>query len=664
MTNRLPKKLQILVDEPEIQVSNPEDAQKNEFVHISENIAEIITNSKAQFTVGITGAWGTGKTTMMKTIQAQFKNTSKPNLKENPPNDKEFLKRLCDLKIDTASLARILKKKDHREQILSSVEETAHNIEREIFPTAWFNAWRFEQEDTKATIPLMITIIERLLLWANQYEYKFTVNNKNSIYEKLRNETVSFLNSCDHHFQITIPGVFTYDLNHSAKNKKENDLESKINYSLERIPKPVLQKGLDIIDQMISAIRKKEKEENRDFRLIVFVDDLDRCSPPKALEVLESIKVLLGIEGIVYVVGISDSTISRLIDMQYKGTGIEGKDYIKKIIQVKYPLRVWTANDIIELIKKNVRKELGNNTPSFLIPPETKIKNYEMISKVIEANPRELKRFLNRLILSFAIIKNEEGVNEEDLLIVEAFRSRWEDYFIQFTAENSSLKESIKEFIDYDHDEIRRKIEEEKKESSRKITMRDYTIMEKMPEDLWEFLKEVKEKLYAISPYQWELYLRATESIAKMDSTINDSLEDFQSKKISLLKTGRVEEFNKTSPHRVNLQHVNLQRLNLQHVNLQRLNLQDANFRGANLQDADLQDADLRGANLQDADLRGANLQRVYLQDADLRGANLQDADLQDVILQGVELQNVDLRGAKNLSITKKDAKTRGAVVN
>lgn len=138
------------------------------------------------------------------------------------------------------------------------------------------------------------------------------------------------------------------------QNEAENFLKTKM---------PTLQEGIDLIESL-----KKDIDLGlpKKLKLVVFIDDLDRCSLPKALEVLEFVKILLGIEGIVYVVGISDRTISRLIDIQYNDTGIKGEEYIKKIIQVKYQLRAWTPNGIPDIIEKNVLKELGKNAPDFL----------------------------------------------------------------------------------------------------------------------------------------------------------------------------------------------------------------------------------------------------------------------------------------------------------
>ena len=43
-------------------------------------------------------------------------------------------------------------------------------------------------------------------------------------------------------------------------------------------------------------------------RLIVFVDDLDRCLPEKAIEVLEAIKLFLEVPGVVFVLGMDQSS--------------------------------------------------------------------------------------------------------------------------------------------------------------------------------------------------------------------------------------------------------------------------------------------------------------------------------------------------------------------
>lgn len=638
MSNITSRRIQILVDEPEV---NP----GKEFKQISNTIYQVITNSKPQFTIGITGKWGTGKTTMMKAIRSEFEINKKSRKTDNPPNEKSFLQLFFDLGRDISVDIPTSEKKD----------TSLPDIKNEIMPTAWFNAWRFERENTKATIPLIITIIERLLYWIRQHEKSYVQDGKNPIYKKLRNEIVGFLNSCDHHLQVTIPGVFTYDLTRSAKIKGELGYENNENDTIVEIKKPVLQKGLDIIDQLISDLKKN----TNGFRLIVFVDDLDRCSPQKALEVLESIKILLGIEGIVYVVGISDRTIQRLIDTQYEGTGIRGEDYIKKIIQVKYPLRTWTSDDIKNLIERNILPELKNNAPKFLTDKKTKEKNYQMISNAIEANPRELKRFLNNLILSFELIKNK-GMSEENLLIIEALKSRWEEFFLRYSDEKSTLRKTLSELKDDNLEEIKKSIsiKREKKE----IISTDEEFIEKITLDLWNFFINVKEKLESITSKQWPLYLHATESIEDMDPSTSNMERGINMEMFDLLKQSRIDEFNKTRPNLLNLgriglrgislQGINLQGVDFHHSDLRGIDLQSVNLPNANLQDSNLLNAIMRNAIMHEADLRNANLRNADLQAADLRSANLQDAILQQTDLQYVNLRNANLRNADLRELT------------
>jgi KAP family P-loop domain len=62
----------------------------------------------------------------------------------------------------------------------------------------------------------------------------------------------------------------------------------------------------DFLESALKDLRKDDK----DYRIAIFIDDLDRCSPERALEVLESIKSFFDIEGIVYVIGMDSETIN------------------------------------------------------------------------------------------------------------------------------------------------------------------------------------------------------------------------------------------------------------------------------------------------------------------------------------------------------------------
>jgi KAP family P-loop domain len=85
-----------------------------------------------------------------------------------------------------------------------------------------------------------------------------------------------------------------------------------------------------------------------DRRLVVFIDDLDRCLPEQAIGVLEALKVFLDIPGCVFVLGMDRAIIERGIRVRYKefalGCNLAGsfpvaeRDYLEKIVQVPFTL--------------------------------------------------------------------------------------------------------------------------------------------------------------------------------------------------------------------------------------------------------------------------------------------------------------------------------------
>lgn len=73
-------------------------------------------------------------------------------------------------------------------------------------------------------------------------------------------------------------------------------------------------------------------------KLIIFVDELDRCRPHYAIEVLECIKHLFSVEGLVFILAIDEEQIKSSIACVY-GIKQNGEGYLNKFIdwQLKMP---------------------------------------------------------------------------------------------------------------------------------------------------------------------------------------------------------------------------------------------------------------------------------------------------------------------------------------
>jgi hypothetical protein len=71
--------------------------------------------------------------------------------------------------------------------------------------------------------------------------------------------------------------------------------------------------------------------------LVIVIDELDRCRPNYAIQVLEKIKHLFSIPGIVFVLGIDREQIGFSIETLY-GKGMDVTGYLSRFIDIDYHL--------------------------------------------------------------------------------------------------------------------------------------------------------------------------------------------------------------------------------------------------------------------------------------------------------------------------------------
>lgn len=71
--------------------------------------------------------------------------------------------------------------------------------------------------------------------------------------------------------------------------------------------------------------------------LVYFIDELDRCSPTYAVRVLERVKHLFEIPGIVFILSIDKDQLENSIK-GYFGSGIDAEEYLRRFIDISYNL--------------------------------------------------------------------------------------------------------------------------------------------------------------------------------------------------------------------------------------------------------------------------------------------------------------------------------------
>ena len=73
-------------------------------------------------------------------------------------------------------------------------------------------------------------------------------------------------------------------------------------------------------------------------RLVVFVDELDRCRPSHAVGMLERIKHLFGVPGVAFVLSVNLEQLAETVKNVY-GQGFDGRGYLERFFNCTYPLK-------------------------------------------------------------------------------------------------------------------------------------------------------------------------------------------------------------------------------------------------------------------------------------------------------------------------------------
>ncbi|MCH7703023.1 MAG: hypothetical protein IID37_15175 [Planctomycetes bacterium] len=140
-----------------------------------------------------------------------------------------------------------------------------------------------------------------------------------------------------------------------------------------------------------------------DKRLVIFIDDLDRCLPAIALQVLEAIKLYLNIPNLIIIVGVDRQVIDAVVMKHYEDNlgGMaadeirpKARQYLDKMFQVEVPIapnNLQVKEYIAERIKET---SLWNHLA------EAHQKMFEaIIGEIADINPRSVVRALNTAIV-------------------------------------------------------------------------------------------------------------------------------------------------------------------------------------------------------------------------------------------------------------------------
>lgn len=101
-------------------------------------------------------------------------------------------------------------------------------------------------------------------------------------------------------------------------------------------------KNLEVFKQIMGDLQKQ-----LDKKIVIIIDELDRCKPDFAIKTLEFVKHIFDIENYVYIFSIDKEQLSESIKVVY-GNGINAEGYLNRFFDYTSLLPVPNINDFIE----------------------------------------------------------------------------------------------------------------------------------------------------------------------------------------------------------------------------------------------------------------------------------------------------------------------------
>ena len=223
--------------------------------------------------LGIHGDWGAGKTSFMRQLQAALGGEAaqgdalegRQPAQDSPENQ------------DAQKLA-----KEMRQKVC----------------TIWFDAWRYQNESTP--ILALLQEMRAQFNWRIELAQKLKKGGKLALDIAVRSVLDNFLKG------ITLGNISLESVEKRAEKQEAQGISSALTTNAIR---KHLQESIDFLLQVLSG--------KGDARVVVFIDDLDRCNPKAAMRLLEGLKIYLSLKNCVFVLGMNEGVLTEAISEEF-----------------------------------------------------------------------------------------------------------------------------------------------------------------------------------------------------------------------------------------------------------------------------------------------------------------------------------------------------------
>ncbi|RLC76133.1 MAG: hypothetical protein DRJ03_29190, partial [Chloroflexi bacterium] len=344
------------------------------------------TNESTPLTIGVYGEWGSGKTSFMQMVDEELK------------------------------------------------KKGIHPI--------WFNAWKYDKEDNLWSA-LIQTILDQIRvsgkwyrrLWVKLAIWRHNIDLRAGTLEIVKrvvptilrillvalsilivfgwgsSEVEAFLNQMTQQWFSSHPLALTFFQLNVAKAivaiigflaTKPSELfklfDARLGIDFSKFSHtPSYRAHIAFLDEFSEELRQIIRLAGGGRPVVVIIDDLDRCLPEKAIQVLEAIKLFLDVEGCIFILAVDRNVLEKAVAVKYKEllamaketgsqqrelAGFLGENYFEKIVQLPIPLPPLSETQIKDFVVD-------------LYPGDDDVQLCSSVFALgLPCNPRKVKRLL------------------------------------------------------------------------------------------------------------------------------------------------------------------------------------------------------------------------------------------------------------------------------
>ncbi len=329
----------------------------------AETLSEIISNSKTPFTVGLFGGWGVGKSSIIKTIEDKFNN---------------------DIKSDVAVFSY-----DAWKYSNDSFRRTFLFELKEFFKLGVSDSFNSFYEDRNEDIDHKLAI--------NKYSLGWWI----SLSPLILFLVFLFPAQTDVKIITSIIGLIMTGLTTLFR---ATFVRYKVSVSKKKVFAPEQFEG--IFDEILKRILNKEsknwewvtnilwKPKKKTRKLVIVIDNIDRCHKDLAFELLLTIKNFLEQKGVIFIIPIDEDEIKKHIKKQ----GNNPNEFLRKLFNTTVTIKKISEGDLFDFAK-NLNDNYKLNYQIEII---------SIVAQQFSKNPRKIIQFLNVLQTEILLSKKQE----------------------------------------------------------------------------------------------------------------------------------------------------------------------------------------------------------------------------------------------------------------